>query len=743
MLLSFSVTVTTAPCGTDQFANLWMNMCDIPPKKRKCDFQMTGNQLVTLISPTEIVLKLPQNTSASFPIWGLIQASQAEVVWNVTPYKIDVGIVPLNAFKPEVSEPSDQVAEHQQRSSFFIVHESVPNWGSIFYDPVQESTFDKQYQIGKTQICDQFLLGCCSLDLRCPLHHTPFPFHWQLRRRAGYQWVSVSQSAQIHLEKLYCNADSDEAILNLLDNVFTLNFDSMTVCDSDNYDEVRRLSNTTKSDCNPHFPTVWKMYWRNDYDLFIEYDESISRQLEDAIQNRAFKCTFTQTGRQYEVDFSNLNQKNIATGFIREIRRRPVFRSLPALQPHLKTLSPNVFPGHGEAQPQVCLADPLEEFTCWYPPVWRPGPIEEEFTKIEVKLYEKAYLKVYELFHKTLSEAGVEIVNIYQIQNTFQWDKYRSSAISFKPEWKLLTSMKRCTPLAVRNLSTLEELVSTLESVLHKYSSRFHHPILSPLESSFQLEVDVLTQLLKCQAQISEWKFLPSLLNLHSAHSKLHSWGQIFEKQRETRKHLFGGQIQKAVQPPHLFLWLLKFKNILLAKFSFYFHEALSRQTTLSEMKTVTAKTAPDYFGKISSFIRKYDVVNVSLIFDNRGSESFQGHGYHHPHSYREAPKGVDQYPAVVSLPNDRPVMHWPNVIMIMSDRAADLNMLDKVVHFFDDKVQSTYYLTRPEPHFTIIVIFESKKSEKDSHFISFLQELSSSLKNSKPFSSLKPGSKG
>ncbi|XP_028666313.2 KICSTOR subunit 2 [Erpetoichthys calabaricus] len=288
-----------------------------------------------------------------------------------------------------------------------------------------------------------------------------------------------------------------------------------------------------------------------------------------------------------------------------------------------------------------------------------------------------------------------------------------------------------------------EELVNTLESVLQKYSSRFHHPILSPLESSFQLEVDVLTQLLKCQAQISEWKFLPSLLNLHSAHSKLHSWGQIFEKQRETRKHLFGGQVQKAVQPPHLFLWLVKLKNVLLAKFSFYFHEALSRQTTPSEMKTLTAKTSPDYFGKISSFIRKYDAINVSLIFDNRGSESFHGHGYHHPHSYREAPKGVDQYPAVVSLPGDRPVMHWPNVIMIMNDRAADLNMLDKVVHFYDDKVQSTYYLTRPEPHFTIIIIFEAKKSEKDTHFVSFLQELSGSLRNSKSFVSLKPGSKG
>lgn len=286
-----------------------------------------------------------------------------------------------------------------------------------------------------------------------------------------------------------------------------------------------------------------------------------------------------------------------------------------------------------------------------------------------------------------------------------------------------------------------EELVNILEVILKKYSSRFHHPLLSPLESGFQLEVDVLSHLLKAQSLVFEWKFLLSLVNLHNAHTKLQTWGQIFEKQKETKKHLFGGQSQKAVQPPHLFLWLMKFKNNLLAKFTFYFHEALSRQT--SEMKTLTAKTNLDYFGKISSFIRKYDAVNVSLIFDNRGSESFQGHGYHHPDSYREAPKGVDQYPAVVSLPSDRPAMHWPNVIMIMTDKSVDLNTLEKVVYFYDDKVQSTYFLTRPEPHFTLVVIFESKKSEKDSHFISFLNELSHSLKSSRVFASLKPGSKG
>ncbi|NP_001025261.3 KICSTOR subunit 2 [Danio rerio] len=289
-----------------------------------------------------------------------------------------------------------------------------------------------------------------------------------------------------------------------------------------------------------------------------------------------------------------------------------------------------------------------------------------------------------------------------------------------------------------------EELVGALDSILQKYSSRFHHPILSRLESSFQVEVDVLTQLLRCQAQISEWHFLPSLLNLHGAHSKLQAWGQVFERQRETRKHLFGGQSQKAVQPPHLFLWLQRLQATLLAKFSFYFHEALSRQTSQSEMKTLTARTSLDYFGKISGFIRKYDASNVSLVFDNRGSESFQGHGYHHPQSYREAPKGVDQFPAVVSLPGgERPVTHWPNVIMIMSDRSTELNTLDKVVHFYDDKVQSTYFLARPEPHFTIVVIFDGRKSERDSYIVAFLQELIGSLRNSKPFTSLKPGSKG
>ncbi|XP_051911871.1 KICSTOR subunit 2 isoform X1 [Hippocampus zosterae] len=289
-----------------------------------------------------------------------------------------------------------------------------------------------------------------------------------------------------------------------------------------------------------------------------------------------------------------------------------------------------------------------------------------------------------------------------------------------------------------------EALAAALDAVMHKYSSKFHHPILGRVEESFQTEVEVVTQLLRCQAQVSEWRFLPALLSLHGAAVKLTAWGQLFQRQKETRKHLFGGQSQRSVQPPHLYAWLQRFQAALLAKFSFYFHEALSRQTAPADMRALTARAAPDYHGKICSFVRRHDGASVSLVFDNRGSESFQGHGYHHPRSYREPPKGVEQFPAVVSLPSgERPLTHWPNVVMMMGDRAAELDAPDKVVHFYDDKVQSTYYLARPEPHFTLVVILDSRKSDRDLNVVAFLQEICGALRNSKPFATLKPGSKG
>lgn len=58
-------------------------------------------------------------------------------------------------------------------------------------------------------------------------------------------------------------------------------------------------------------------------------------------------------------------------------------------------------------------------------------------------------------------------------------------------------------------------------------------------------------------------------------------------------------------------------------------------------------------------------------------------------------------------------------------------------------KAQSTYFLSQVDTKVTLVVIFESKKSEKDSYVNNFMVEFSSSLKGTKLFNHFKPGIKG
>ena len=62
-------------------------------------------------------------------------------------------------------------------------------------------------------------------------------------------------------------------------------------------------------------------------------------------------------------------------------------------------------------------------------------------------------------------------------------------------------------------------------------------------------------------------------------------------------------------------------------------------------------------------------------------------------------------------------------------------------IYFFQG-VQSTYFISHADPRVAIVVIYETKKSEKDSYVNNFLLELSSQLRCVKLFSNLKPGSR-
>lgn len=63
------------------------------------------------------------------------------------------------------------------------------------------------------QICDNFVFGHCTAEQMCRMHHTPYPFHWQLWSVAAHQWVDISLSSQVSLERLYCDVNQDAVCL--------------------------------------------------------------------------------------------------------------------------------------------------------------------------------------------------------------------------------------------------------------------------------------------------------------------------------------------------------------------------------------------------------------------------------------------------------------------------------------------------------------------------------------------------
>lgn len=294
-----------------------------------------------------------------------------------------------------------------------------------------------------------------------------------------------------------------------------------------------------------------------------------------------------------------------------------------------------------------------------------------------------------------------------------------------------------CNPTSGRHI-VYDELSSQLEKTIVKHQKNFHHPILGPLASSFSFECEGLLKLLEAQLDMQQWKFLPSLLHLHEAHSKLGAWETLIQP-RESRRGLSFGSRSHPV--PALYQWLWKFKGALVSKFSLYFHEILSKQTTPQEMKSLCSKAPSDFHSRFVSFQRKADAKYIALILDASSCDQFKGHGYHHPDRYCEPPKGLDSYPAILCYPA-KPTALWPNVIMIMADSANELNVLERVISLYDKTTQMTYFLTRVEPRLTLVIIFDTKRSEKDAYITNFMVNVSSELRYNKLFTSLKSGAK-
>lgn len=303
---------------------------------------------------------------------------------------------------------------------------------------------------------------------------------------------------------------------------------------------------------------------------------------------------------------------------------------------------------------------------------------------------------------------------------------------------QMIAFYEKMTTMAMGRLMNYEELLSVLSDISTQHARSFHHPLLSAVKTNFTYECDIQIHLLRSQVDMQTWRFLPSLISLHDANSKLNNW-HSFVQSKETKKYGFGSSFLKSSPLPILYQWLWQAKAAFVSKFSLYFHETLATQSSVADMKTFTSRQACDYVSKIQSFVRKSDASSVCLVFEATGVEDYQGAGYHHPEEHVQPPKGLESYPAIFSYPPTRPRDKWPSIVMRVSDRSNEQELLDRVIHFFDQQIGATYFLCRVEPRITVVVIFDSQKSEKDSYIKDFVFDLTMQLRCNKVFANLKP----
>lgn len=298
----------------------------------------------------------------------------------------------------------------------------------LFQDKSEEASLDIVFELvnqlqyhthqeNGIEICMDFLQGICDYGRDCLKHHTRLPYHWQIRRTTTQKWQSVSNDSQEHLERFYCNPENDRMRMKYGGQDFWADLNAMTVFETTEFDQLRRLCTPPCRNTSSLYNTFWKFFCRDHFG-WREYPESVVRLIEDANSQGLKEVRFMMWNNHYILHNSF---------FRREIKRRPLFRSCFNLIPYLKTL------GGVPTQASLPLEATSSQIICpdgvtsanFYPETWVYMHPSQDFIQVPVSAEDKSYRIIYNLFHKTVPEFKYRILQILRVQNQFLWEKYK------------------------------------------------------------------------------------------------------------------------------------------------------------------------------------------------------------------------------------------------------------------------------------------------------------------------------
>ncbi|XP_068939546.1 protein mono-ADP-ribosyltransferase TIPARP isoform X1 [Petaurus breviceps papuanus] len=285
------------------------------------------------------------------------------------------------------------------------------------------------HQENGIEICMDFLQGSCVYGSDCLKHHTVLPYHWQVKRTASQTWQSVTNDSQEHLERLFCNPDNDRVRLKYRGHEFWADLNAMSVYETTEFDQIRRLSTPSSFNVTSNYHTVWKYFCRDHFG-WREYPESIVQQsvirlIEETSFRGLREVRFSMLHHQYVLNVKDNYQQSI---FSRRImKKRPLLRSCLVLMPYLQTLggTPLLPLPAAETASSQAFCPSVVTSANFYPETWIAMDPSQDFIQVPVSKEDKSYRTIYNLFHKTVPEIKYRILKILRVQNQFLWEKYK------------------------------------------------------------------------------------------------------------------------------------------------------------------------------------------------------------------------------------------------------------------------------------------------------------------------------
>ncbi|CAI8031986.1 KICSTOR complex protein C12orf66 [Geodia barretti] len=236
-----------------------------------------------------------------------------------------------------------------------------------------------------------------------------------------------------------------------------------------------------------------------------------------------------------------------------------------------------------------------------------------------------------------------------------------------------------------------------LKEIYDRYKDSCQHTFLRPIKTVLFREVTTLQDLIKAQQHMAEWQFLPTIVSLQSAHSKLVNWNFIVP---------LGNH------------------------FTLYFHGTLSEHSIVYNMKHLSAKIDRDYIGSMLALFRHIPSVAISLVFDSNGLPEFRGPKYSFPGSPAPVLTGLNSYPFMITIPQGFDVYHHrANIVSIIMSKSPALSTSPNVVAQHDEKLSCTYFLAQIEARITLVAICSSRGKDRDSKTISIISDFANELR--------------